>query len=226
MPKIIYMLAIGEKAVGKRLVVWGCWREVLFWMLLLPTFSALESTAPRRQAVGLLELSCFLLVSISSLGRLRNLGLEFVAWERISWRAAVRCVLWGISTAAGAVLVSKFSHQQIGLTLDWNKAMLIVLLGPVLEEIVCRGYVLALLLYLAKRTAWSFARSAAVITAAVIFAAAHVGNPGITWLQLSCIVAMGCLYGALRLNYRSTAAAVLTHSTYNLALCLSSWLAM
>ena len=49
-------------------------------------------------------------------------------------------------------------------------------------------------------------------------------NAGIMWLQLSWIVAMGCLYGTLRLNYRSTAAAVLTHSTYNLVLCLSSWL--
>jgi membrane protease YdiL (CAAX protease family) len=120
--------------------------------------------------------------------------------------------------------VSKFSNQPIGLTLDWNRAALIVLLGPVLEEIVCRGYVLTLLLHLAKRTAWPFARLAAVMAAAVIFAAAHVGNAGITWLQLSCIAAMGCIYGALRLNYRSTAAAVLTHSTYNLALCLSSWL--
>ena len=193
-------------------------------MLLLPAFSALASTAPRRQAAGLLELFGFLLVAISSLGRLRNFGLEFVAWKRISWPAAVRCILWGILTAAGAVLVSKFSHQPISLTLaDWNKAVLIVLLGPVLVEIVCRGYVLTLLLYLAKRTAFPFARLAAVIAAAVIFAAAHIGNAGITWLQLGCIAAMGCLYGALRLNYRSTAAAVLTHSTYNFTLCLA-WL--
>ena len=225
MPKIT-MLAIGEKAVARRSGLLACWREVLFWMLLLPAFSALASTAPKRQAAGLLELSGFLLVSISSLGRLRNLGLEFVAWERISWRAAGHCVLWGISTAASAVLVSKFSHQPIELTLDWHKAALIILLGPVLEEIVCRGYVLTLLLHLAKRTAWPFARLAAVIAAAVIFAAAHVANAGITWLQLGCIAAMGCLYGALRLNYRSTAAAVLMHSTYNLTVCLTSWLGM
>ena len=133
-------------------------------------------------------------------------------------------MLWGVSTAAGAVLLSKFSRQPIGLRLDWNKAALIALLGPVLEEITCRGYLLILLLYLAKRTAWPFARLAAVIAAALIFTAAHVGNAGITWRHLSCIAAMGCLYGALRLNYRSTTAAVLTHSTYNLALCLSSWL--
>ena len=39
----------------------------------------------------------------------------------------------------------------------------------------CRGYVLTLLLYLAKRTVWPFARLAEVIAAA-----AHVGNAGIT----------------------------------------------
>jgi membrane protease YdiL (CAAX protease family) len=195
-------------------------------MLLVPAFSALASTAPRRQAAGLLEVCGFLLVASSSLGRLKNVGLEFVAWERISWRAAIRCVLWGISAGAGAILVSKFSCQPIALTLDFNKAVLIVLLGPVLEEIVCRGYVLTVLLFLAKRAALPFARLAAVIAAAVIFAAAHARNAGITWLQLGCIAAMGSLYGALRIKYGSTAAAVLTHSTYNLALCLSSWLGM
>jgi membrane protease YdiL (CAAX protease family) len=118
--------------------------------------------------------------------------------------------------------VSKFSRQPIGLTLHWNQAALIILLGPILEEIVCRGYVLTFLLHLAKRTAWPFARLAAVMAAAVIFAAAHVANAGITCLQLGCIAAIRCLYGALRLNYRSAAAAVLTHSTYNLALCLST----
>ena len=130
------MPAIGVKAVNRRSEVLGCWREVLFWMLLLPAFSALaSSTAPRRHVAGLLEVCGFLLVSISSLGRLRSLGLEFVAWERISWRAMAGCALWGISTAVGAVLLSKFSHQPIGLKLDWNKAVLIVLLGPVLPWI-------------------------------------------------------------------------------------------
>ena len=218
---------IGGKAVATRSGVLGCWREVLFWMLLLPAFSALASSAaPRRHVAGLLEVCGFLLVSISSLGRLRNLGLEFVAWDRISCRAAVRCVFWGISTAAGAVLLSKISHHPIALRPEWNEAVLIVLLGPVLEEIVCRGYLLTFLLYLAKPTGWPFARMPAVITAAVIFAAAHVGNAGITWLLLSCIGAMGCLYGTLRIKYGSTAPAVLAHSTYNLALCLSSWLGM
>ena len=79
MPKIT-MLAIGEKAVARRSGLLACWREALFWLLLLPAFAALASSVPRRQAAGLLELSGWLFVSISSLGRLRNLGLEFVAW--------------------------------------------------------------------------------------------------------------------------------------------------
>jgi membrane protease YdiL (CAAX protease family) len=59
--------------------------------------------------------------------------------------------------------VSKVSRQPIGLTPDWNRAVLIFLLGPVLEEIVCRGCLLTLLLYLAKRTPWSFAGLAVVM---------------------------------------------------------------
>jgi hypothetical protein len=76
-------------------------------------------------------------------------------------------MLWGISTAAGDVLLSKFSHQPIrgeaGLEQSGE--------GPARAGSggnYCRGCLLTLLLYLAKRTAWPFARLAEVIAAALI----------------------------------------------------------
>src|SRR6516225_7172865 len=44
------------------------------------------SETPRRRASGGMRLSSSLDLL---LGKLRNLGLEFVAWDRISWRATV-----------------------------------------------------------------------------------------------------------------------------------------
>ena len=93
----------------------------------------------------------------------------------------------------------------------------------VIEEIVFRGYLLTLLLNMARRAPLKLGHLVAVMTAALIFAAAHAGNPGVTWLQLGCITATGCLYGWLRPQTGSTAAALVTHSAYNLVLCLSSW---
>ena len=52
------------------------WRELLFWMLLLPAFGALGSIRLRGQIVGLIETCAFLLVAISSTGKLKSLGLE------------------------------------------------------------------------------------------------------------------------------------------------------
>jgi hypothetical protein len=59
----------------------GYWREVLFWMLLLPAFGALGSIRPRGQIAGLIEACAFLLVAISSTGKLKSLGLEFANWR-------------------------------------------------------------------------------------------------------------------------------------------------
>jgi membrane protease YdiL (CAAX protease family) len=101
---------------------------------------------------------------------------------------------------------------------------MIVLIGPAIEEIVFRGYLLTLLLHLPRHAPPGNGKLAVVLTAALIFAAAHAGNPGVTRLQLICITATGSLYGWLRLKTGSIAAGLVTHSTYNLVLCLNSWL--
>ena len=48
------------------------WRELLFWMLLLPALGALGSIRPRRQIAGLIEACAFLVVAVSSAGKLKS----------------------------------------------------------------------------------------------------------------------------------------------------------
>jgi len=54
---------------------------------------ALGSIRPRGQIAGLVEAGAFLLIAISSTGKLRSLGLEFANWNRIGARSAAACVV-------------------------------------------------------------------------------------------------------------------------------------
>ena len=127
------------------------WRESLFWMLLLPAFGALGSIRPRRQIGGLIEACAFLLVAISSTGKLKSLGLEFANWNRVCGRAAAACVVMGLFAGGAIVVVASLSRQPLGTESGWNKAVLAVALGPVLEEVIFRGYLLTAALLLTRR---------------------------------------------------------------------------
>ena len=80
------------------------------------------------------------------------------------------------------------------LSNDGRLVLLQVTLGPVLEEIVFRGYLFAFL-------TWSFSRVAigrpsdqwVVAVAAQLFAAVQQSQPGVSWLQAACIKSTGTL---------------------------------
>ena len=92
-------------------------------------------------------------------------------------------------------------------------------MGPVLEEVVFRGYLFALLMWLLTRVATDAGRNRlAVVFAAVVFAVIHLAQPGVSWLQLACIASTGTLYGWIRCRSGSTAPAAVSHAVYNLAL--------
>jgi len=191
----------------------GYWRELLFWVLLLPAFGAVGSVRPRRQLAGLIEACAFLVVAVSSAGRLTNLG----------GRTAATCVAAGLLAGVSILGVASISRQALGTESGWNKGMLAITLGPVLEEVIFRGYLLTAALLLTRRLPhWSSA-AISVIAVAVVFSISHLATAGTTLLQLSCILLTGCLYGCIRLRYESTAAAALVHAAYNLALYASFW---
>jgi membrane protease YdiL (CAAX protease family) len=82
----------------------------------------------------------------------------------------------------------------MGLSKDWRLIVLQVTLGPVLEEVVFRGYIFTLLTWSFRRLADDGGRNRLiVVAAAVVFALAHMSQPGIIWVQLACITATGTL---------------------------------
>ena len=201
----------------------GYWRELFFWILLLPALGALGSIHPRRHIAGLIEACAFLVVAVSSAGKLKSLGLEFVAWNRVGRRDAASSLAMGFVAGCCILAVASLSHQPLGTERGWNKIVLAVTLGPALEEVIFRGYLLTAGLLLMQRLYRTRSRAFSIAAVAIIFSIAHLTTPGTGPLQLCCIVLTGCLYGYIRFRYRSTAAAALAHGAYNLALYISFW---
>ena len=201
----------------------GCWRELLFWLLLLPAMAALGSASPRRETAGLIEAGSFLLIAVCSLGKLRTLGLEFVRWNSVSRSAVAVCALAGLLAGGAIVVVATLSNQRIGVENGWNMAVLAIAIGPISEEVLFRGYLLTVALWLTRQLAKPRSAAVSVIGIAVLFALSHLATPGITVLQLCCVAMNGCLYGWIRVRYCSTAAAALTHGAYNFVLFVSHW---
>jgi len=110
------------------------------------------------------------------------------------------------------------SGQDMKLNDDGKLILLQVTLGPVLEEIVFRGYLFALLLWILRglrKTQWN---ALVVPVGALVFAVVHLSGPGWNWLQIACITSTGVLYGALRYISGSAAPAAMAHAAYNLTL--------
>jgi membrane protease YdiL (CAAX protease family) len=151
------------------------------------------------------------------------LGLECICWNPIKFRGATVSMATGFSAGTMVVLVALLSHQPLGVDRDWNKIALAVILGPVVEEVIFRGYCMTAALHLARE--WSRTRRnwLAVGGVALIFMLSHGGRPGITTVQLCCIAVTGTLYGVIRIRQQSTFAAVLAHGSYNVALYVAFW---
>jgi len=204
----------------------SCKAELLFWILLLMALRALGSGRPSVHIAGLVETVLFLWVSSASIGKLRNLGLEFAYWNAVNARVAIACITVGLFAGAMVVVVAAFLQQSVGTLAGWSKAVLVVVPGPVLEEVIFRGYLLTAALRLAKRLSDRTARAISVLSVALLFSIAHRATAGTTAAQVSCIALTGCLYGGLRIKYQSTLAPALAHGAYNFVIvvcCLTKF---
>jgi membrane protease YdiL (CAAX protease family) len=197
----------------------GEYREVLFWVLLLGSWQFLASPGGKTGIIGALSAAAFLVFAGANVDRLRGLGLDHARWRsanRMNWVIAgasgvlAGIVVFVIGTAAG---------QNMRLGDNWKLIALQVTLGPVLEEVVFRGYLFAFLMWLFSRMRNSTGQSwLVVLLAAVVFAIVHCAQPGVSWLQLACITSTGTLYGWIRRRSGSTAPGAVSHALYNLTL--------
>ena len=96
-------------------------------------------------------------VRMANLDRLRGLGLDHASWRsapRANWElAGVSGILAGIVVFA----IGTASGENMRLGDNWKLIALQVTLGPVLEEVVFRGYLFAFLMWLLTRVATTLA---------------------------------------------------------------------
>jgi hypothetical protein len=137
--------------------------------------------------MGGVETAAFLLVAIPSAGKLDGLGLEFTAWNALGVRAATASVATGLLAGAIIDLVALCCHQTLGAESGWNGVVLAVILGPVVEEVVFRGYLMAAGLQLERRLFRKAGGWASVVGVALVFMFAHGARTGTTGIQLICI---------------------------------------
>lgn len=194
-------------------------REVLFWLLLLGSWQFLASSGSRTGAVGAIGTGVFLLYAWANIDRLRGLGLDHACWRSTARANWVLAGASGLLAGMAVFVIGTLSGQNMRLGDNWKLIVLQVTLGPVLEEVVFRGYLFAFLMWFLTRAAIGAGRDRLVVVfAAVVFAVVHLARPGVSWLQLACITSTGTLYGWIRCRSGSTAPAAASHAVYNLAL--------
>jgi membrane protease YdiL (CAAX protease family) len=120
-------------------------------------------------------------------------------------------IIAGLSAAFAVSLIVRVAGIRI-MGEPASLAVLIVTVGPIVEESFFRGFLQPCIAAIAGAMP-------AVIVAGVCFAAIH--GP-VTMLQFSCFTVTGVAYGLLRLRSGTIAAPLVMHATYNLALLFFS----
>ena len=196
----------------------GEYREVVFWLMLLGSWQFLAAPGSKNGIMGALGTTAFLAYAWANLDRLRGLGLDYARWRstgRPNWLLAGAS---GLVAGIVVFVIGTASGQNMRLSDNWKLIVLQVTLGPVLEEVVFRGYLFAFLIWMFTSVDKAGRNRLAVVFTAVVFAAVHLAQPGVSWLQVACITMTGTLYGWIRCRSGSTGPAAVSHATYNLAL--------
>lgn len=194
-------------------------REVLFWVLLLGSWQFLATPCERNAVFGAMGTAAFLIFACWNLGKFARLGLVYASWRPTTGAGWLVSASSGLVAGAAIYAAGSANGKSMMLSNDWRLVVLQLTLGPVLEEIVFRGYLFALLAWLFRWLATEIVLNWLIaVTAAVIFAMVHLAQPGVSWLQMACITLTGTLYGWIRHRWGSTAPAAMAHAVYNLTL--------
>lgn len=151
--------------------------------------------------------------------KLNTMGLEYVEWKRTRPVWIVRGVCLGVAVAAATAWL--FRNYSMGQQPPFAELWIAVTWGPLIEEVIFRGYAFSFSEMVLKR--WiRRPRWVIVIGIAALFALSHLIKSGITPVQIVSVFVTGILYGWLRLGSGSTVPPVISHISYNCAIYLAA----
>ena len=164
------------------------------------------------QIAGVVFTVALLASAWASRGHLNSMGFEFLHWNRTSTRENGEALAFGAGCGLAVALL--FQALYKGAPFKWQDAWIGITLGPLMEEVVFRGYLFGLaewgLRKRVPRASWIVG-----IAIATVFALCHLPKAGITGLQIGIIFVMGVVYAWLRIKSNSTTSPFLAHSAYN-----------
>lgn len=151
--------------------------------------------------------------------RLNMMGLEYVHWRRTSAAGTTLGVVLGVLAAVGTAWF--FREYNMGQQPPFAELWIAVTWGPLIEEVVFRGYLYSFSEQLLRRwmsnPGWLI-----VVGIALLFALSHFIKSGITAVQVCSVFGTGILFGWLRLRSESTVPSVCAHISYNSVIYLAA----
>jgi membrane protease YdiL (CAAX protease family) len=208
---------------------WDYGDLLMFVLLLIGSLavSLLLSAAFRKFSVPirlLLAQILWYVLAFSALKALLLFRYDRPFWQSLGWRPI------GFASAAGAFLAGPLMALSVGLlgsalrtpeiNLPFEEMLgstgtkvllgtLVVILGPVAEELAFRGFLMPLLIR-------SLGAAGGIVLTGVIFGSVHGYEYQWSWQYMLLISLVGCILGWVKYRTQSTIASALMHSTFNL----------
>jgi membrane protease YdiL (CAAX protease family) len=173
---------------------------------------------------GLLAQTVWYFLSFGALAVLFRIRYAEPLWRSLGWRpipfgAAVGAILAGPLLAVTlGLLGSALRTPEIDLPFEEMLGsrgtiiflgILVVVLGPVAEELAFRGFLMPLL-------SRSLGLATGIVTTGILFGCLHGREYEWSWRHMLLISVAGCIFGWAKYKTKSTAASAFMHSTFNL----------
>jgi uncharacterized protein len=169
--------------------------------------------------------SAWYFLAFGSLAALFRIRYDRPFWRSLGWRPI------SFGAAAGAIFGGPLLVISVGLLGSALRTpeieppfeqmlgspgtivllgILVVILGPLAEELAFRGFLMPLLVR-------SVGAAGGIVITGVIFGSMHGYEYEWSWQYMLLISLVGCVFGWLKYKTQSTVASALIHSTFNLA---------
>lgn len=177
-----------------------------------------------QPAMLLLIQGLWYFLAFGAMAVLFRIRYEQPFWRALGWRplpfsATTSALLAGPFVALGLGLLGAALHtpeidlpfqQMLGSTATTiSLGIVVVILGPVSEELAFRGFLMPLLMR-------SIGTAGGIVLTGVIFGSVHGYEYEWSWRHMLLISLVGCVFGWAKYKTQSTAAAAFMHATFNL----------
>jgi len=165
-----------------------------------------------QEAVMLISilLAAYIIVHFWEKKPFSDLGFSFIGRGKdICWGFLIALMIYAIGFAV-SLLFGWVKIVDVGFSAkDFFFYLLLMFFVGMVEELMCRGFLLGRMLNVGMHPLL------ALVLSSLVFAALHLGNDGITWFAFVNLVLAGILLGTTYLYTRNLAFPIILHCFWN-----------